>query len=333
MNRIALVFFLLLTAVPSVFASGERSVTFFSDGALVELQAAAVKGIAEISLPGAMREESLRIKPLGNAVIRRVDILPSRRQGKGAGELARLLEQKSRLSDRLRALDIREEIFTSAAKAQSGKAPRKTKANPDPMQSIRQGTDFAIAQLEAVFTARRRAEQEIRRLDARIAALRKGERGQGGVARIAVTPNNGRLRVRYALEGEGWKPRYNLRLDNDAEALLTLYGQLPAPFAGYLLRVSPATLADHAVAPTFPAGAAGVVKLAEYRLPVREAHFGAASGPAFSLELTNSSAVRLPAGEAALYRSGEYWGRFRFEALSSARSRKVVPAGLPGAAD
>ena len=72
----------------------------------------------------------------------------------------------------LQALATREEIFKSAAKSQGGKAPRKSKANPDPMQAIRQGTEFAIAQLEAVYTSRRRTEQEIRRIDSRIAAAK-----------------------------------------------------------------------------------------------------------------------------------------------------------------
>ena len=326
MNRIATMFFLLLTSATSGFASGERSVTFFSDGALVEVRAAAVKGVAEISLPSAMIGDSLRIRPLGNAVIRQVDVLPSRQEGKEARELERLLEQKNRLNDRLQALETREEIFKSAAKSQSGKAPRKTKANPDPMQSIRQGTEFAIAQLEAVYTTRRRTQQEIRRLEARIAALRKAGQGEGTVARVAITPKNGRVRVRYALKGEGWKPRYDLRLDNDAEALLTLYGQLPGAFAGYLLRASPAALADP-TAPAFPVSSGALARLAEYRLPVREVYFGNGVGSDFSFEVINSSTAHLPSGEATLYRNGEFWGRFRFEALSSARSRKVVRGG------
>jgi hypothetical protein len=66
--------------------------------------------------------------------------------GKGEKELDTLLEQRNRLGDRLQALETREEIFKSATKSQSGKAPRKTRANPDPMLTIRQGTEFAIAQ-------------------------------------------------------------------------------------------------------------------------------------------------------------------------------------------
>ena len=324
MNFVVIAVIALLAMSGTVFAESSRGVTFFFDGALIEVEVVAAKGIAEFRLPSGILEESLRIRPSENAVIQRVDIVPSHQEGKGARELEQMLEQRSRLNDRLKALETREEIFKAAAKSQSAKAPRKTKTNPDPMRSIRQGTEFAIAQLEAVYTARRRTDQDIRRLDARIAALRKGGQGGGTVARVAITPKNGRIRVRYALKGQGWTPRYDLRLNNDGNALLTLYGQLPGGFAGYLLQASPAALADNPAAPAFPVSAGSLARLAEYRLSVREQRFGAGLRSAFSFEVTNSSTVHLPAGEATLYRNGEFWGQFRFEGISSGRSRRVV---------
>lgn len=304
-------------------ADGGRAATFFSDGALVEVDVPAVKGVAEISLPAGMLQDSLRIRPLGNAVIQRVDIALTRQEGKGARELEQLNEQKSRLNDRLRALETREEIFKAAAKSQGGKAPRKTKANPDPMQSIRQGTEFAIAQLESVYTARRRTEQEIRRLDARIASLRREGQGEVTVARVAVAPKNGRVKVVYALHGEGWSPRYDLRLNSDGNALLTLYGQLPAGFGGYLLQASPSALNEGSGTRTVPVAAGALARLAEYSLPSGDERFGAGVLTSFSCVLTNRTGVGLPAGEASLYHSGEYRGRFRFEGISSGRSRKI----------
>ncbi len=323
MNFITTMAILLLASATAGFAAESRNVTFFSDGALVEVETVAAKGIVEISLPGGMLPESLRIRPLGNAVIRNVEMLPSRQEGKGAKELEQLLEQKSRLQDRLKALETREEIFTAAAKSQSGKAPRKTKTNPEPMQSIRQGTEFAIAQLEAVYTARRKTEQEIRRLDVRISSIKKGAQGGTTVARVALAPKNGRIRVRYALGGEGWTPCYDVRLNNSGTARLMLYGQLPGGFAGYLLHASPTSVADSSGAQVVHAEAGSLAKLAEYRLPVREESFGEGVRSDYSFVVTNSSQVHLPAGGASLYRNGEYWGRFRFEGISSTRSRKI----------
>jgi len=324
MNFVVITLVSLFAMNGIALADTGRRVTFFSDGALVEMEAAAAKGVAEINLPRGMLEDSLRIRPLGNTVIQRVDILQSRQESKGSKEIDLLIEQKSRLHDRLQALETREEIFKAAAKSQSAKAPRKTKTNPDPVQSIRQGTEFAIAQLESVYTSRRRTEQEIRRLDTRVAALRKSGQRDGSVARVVVSPKNGRFRVQYALEGEGWTPRYDLRLNNDGGMLITLYGHLPDTFAGYLFRVSPAGLSDSSEAQVVPAGGGALARLAEYRLPVSQVWFGKGVRSAFSFEVTNSSTAHLPAGEAALYRSGEFWGQFRFEGISSGRSRKVV---------
>jgi len=85
------------------------------------------------------------------ARVERVELLPCQVPERRQKELDALIEQKNRLEDRMKALDTREDIFAAAAKSQSSKAPRKTKANPDPLASVRQGTDFAIAQLEAVY--------------------------------------------------------------------------------------------------------------------------------------------------------------------------------------
>jgi len=301
-----------------------RSVTFYSDGAVVELEATAVKGAIEIPLPAAMIEGSLRIRPGNGTSLQRVDIVSARTDsGKGDKQLDVLLEQKSRLGDRLQALATREAIFTSAAKSQSGKAPRKTKANPDPMQTIRQGTEFAIAQLEAVYTSRRKTEQEIRRIDSRIAAAKLSGRGPETVARMHVLPARGRVTARYAVAGQGWTPRYDMYLDGGNNVQVHLSGQFSGAFSGYLLQASPAPLADRDTARVFPVNSGPAARLASFRLAVSEAHFGTGLQGSFSCLLKNTEPLHLPSGDANLYKSGEYIGRFRFEGISSGRTRSI----------
>jgi hypothetical protein len=301
-----------------------RSVTFYSDGAVVELEATASKGSIEIALPASMIEGSLRIRPGSGTSLQRVDIVSARTDsGKGEKDLDALLEQRSRLGDRLQALATREEIFKSAAKSQSGKAPRKTKANPDPMQTIRQGTEFAIAQLEAVYTSRRKTEQEIRRIDSRIAAAKNSGRGPENVARIHVSPARGKVTARYAMAGPGWTPRYEMHLDGGGTALVHLSGLFNDAFSGYLLQASPAPLAERDTARLFQVNAVPTARLASLRLPVAEEHFGTGIQSSFSCVLKNSEQLNLPGGEANLYKSGEYVGRFRFEGISSGRSRTI----------
>ena len=322
MNLTPIVVLMLLSAGPAL--ADVKTVTFYSDGALVEIETSAAKGAAELPLPKGMTDGSLRIKPLDGTVLQRVDIQPLRREGKVEKELDGLLERKSRLEDRLQALATREEVFTSAAKSQSGKAPRKTKSNPDPLQSIRQGTDFAIAQLEAVYTARRKAAQEIRSLDARIAQLRSAGGGAEFVARVTVTPKNGRFRVRYALAGQGWTPRYDLRMKADATAALSLYGSIPGSFAGYRQRAAAGALADGDTARAVPVTAGSLARLGDFILASTEEQLGGGVAGPYSALLTNRSSVNLPAGDASLFRHEEYIGRLRFEGISSGRSKRVT---------
>lgn len=323
MGNIMIVVVLLLAVAGSASADG-RSVTFFADCALVELEVKAAKGVVEVPLPAAMSAASLRIKPLGSAEIRRVDLLTPPRPAQPSRELASQQELKSRLEDRLRALDAREEIFRAAAKTQSSKAPRRSKTNPDPVKTLRQGTEFAFAQLEAVYTARRKAEQELRHCDARIAVLKR--QGQAGtqVARVAVTPPTGTVLVHYALEGKGWTPTYDLRLGADGAGDLTLYGRLPDSFAGYRLRAYPGPLADSRPERILQVAGGQTVRLAEYRLPVRDARFAEGVNPSFTVVVQNNGEASLPAGEAVLYHYGEYRGRFRFEGISSGRSKRMT---------
>lgn len=312
----------LLMSAATAVAADSRTVTFFSDGALVEIETQATRGIARVSLSADAVDNTLRIKPMSGTTIQQVDVLPGQASGKVAKDLDLLQEQKFRLEDRLKALATREEVFKSAAKSQSGKAPRKSKANPDPMQSIRQSTEFAIAQLEAVYTAKRRTEHEIIRIDRQIAATRTVPSGPN-TARITVSPNNGRIKVNYVLASQGWTPRYDIRTNNDGKAGITLYGQLPGQFSGFLLKASPGALSDKNSAP-LPVTSGSLARLAVYNVPVSEEVFSGRLPTSFSYVLTNPGPVHLPAGEATFYRNGEYLGKAVFEGISSGRSKKVV---------
>ena len=303
-------------------ASAAQTITYFRDGALLQQEAAAVKGTIVIPLAADLLEQTLTVIPAPGTTILGV-VTDSAGSGSGGDkEMEALAERRRQLEDRLQALETREAIFTSAAKAQSGKAPRKSKANPDPMQAIRQGTDFAIAQLEAVYTARRRTTQEIRKIDARLAAAGKGSRPAAGSVRIAVTPPRGKVTLRYATSERGWQPQYNLHLGGDGTAGLQLFARITGNRRGFQIRVSPGSLAESAGAETFPAPA-GSALLASYRMPVTEERYTGGIFNQFSGVITNSSPYYLPPGESGLYRGGTYLGKFRFEGFSSGKNRVV----------
>jgi hypothetical protein len=304
-------------------ASAENNITFYRDGALIRQEARAVKGVIDISLPDGLLEHSLTIVPAPGTTILSVE---NRITVTGASynkEYETLTEQRLRLEDRLKALETREAIFTSAAKTQSGKAPRKTKANPDPMKSIRQGTDFAIAQLEAVYTARRTTTQEIRKIDARLAAAAKNHRTAEVPVRISVTPPRSKVTLRYATTERGWQARYNLYLAGDGTAELKYYANITGQSRRYQTHISSGSLAESATAATFPSQS-GTALLATYRLPITEERSIEGIFNSYSGLITNSTRYYLPSGESGLFRNGAYLGKFRFEGISSGRSRVIT---------
>lgn len=322
-GAVLLGFFLLsFTPVP---ASAENSITYYRDGALLHQDAVAVRGTVDIPLAAGILEHSLTVIPAAGTTILDVETHKNGQPHSVEKELETLTEQRRRLEDRLQALETRESIFTSAAKSQSGKAPRKTKTNPDPIQAIRQGTDFAIAQLEAVYTARRRTHQEIQKIDARLAATRKMPRMTENSVRITVTPPRGRVTLRYATSESGWQPMYTMYLMGDGTVKLQLSARLSDKVGGMQVRVSSGSLTESSSARTFPALTGNAV-LAIYRLPITDERSIEGIFNSFSGTIANISKDDLPPGDSGLFRGGSYLGRFRFEGVSSGR-RTVISFG------
>lgn len=319
-----LVLCLTLLTATSLAHAAPRQLTLFSDASLLEVELAAKRGSAEFSFPAPIREGTLRIKPLDNSTIARVELFPFKTSDKLQKELDSLTEQKHRLEDRLKALDTREGIFAAAAKSQSSKAPRKTKANPDPMTSVRQGTDFAIAQLEAVFTARRRAEQDLKRVEGRLANLQKTAVG-GPMVRVSVTPATARLRIAAVLKEGGWTPGYDIRIQGNGTALLALVAHTSSWLPdGYAVSVTPAAINAGQPTQFCPFATAGSPRLAEWQLPIEKEQVTTSPIPNFSLILKNTTGTPFTAGKAAIYYHGEFLGTTDFQGLAAGASTTVA---------
>lgn len=317
---------LLLVAVvltTKAALAAPRELTIFSDGSLIELEGTAQKGLVELSLPAPLREGTLRVRPLDGSSIGQVELVPFRMSDKTQNELDLLLEQQSRLEDRLQALDARESIFEAAAKSQSSKAPRKTKTNPDPLTSVRQGTDFAIAQLEAVITARRRTTQELKRVSSRITQLAKSSAG-GPTVRIAVSTPNGRVKLAAVLTDNGWHPRYELRLSESGTARLTQLAEASSLPGGYRVLVTPGALAGGIPQQTIPLLPGRATALASWQLPVVQQQITAGPLTRFTISLANNSGQTLPAGPMAIYHQGEFLGTVPLAATAAEATLTVT---------
>ena len=311
---------LCFIAVSAVSASADNKITFYRDGTLIEQEAVAVKGVISLPLAADLLEQTLTVLPLPGTSILGVET--HKTGSRSDKELDMLTEQRRRLEDRLQALETRESIFTAAAKTQSGKAPRKSKANPDPMKAIRQGTDFAFAQLETVYAERRKTRNEIQTIDSRIAKAKKNS-GQGKSSLlIAVAPLRGKATIRYATAEIGWQPQYNLYLNGDGSARLQLSAKLTGSGRWHQSRVSTGSLAEGKNSNTFPVQT-GTAVLASYLLPVTEELYTGEIYHRFSGKITNNTPLYLPPGDSGLFRNGAYLGKFIFDGLSSGKSKSI----------
>ncbi|GFO64921.1 DUF4140 domain-containing protein [Geomonas paludis] len=298
MRLLPLALLLFPVLVSSPVLAGQKSVTLFLDGARVEQELAASGGYLELPLPDAFAPGSLRVKAPGGTV-QRVELVPAEQDRRRSAELARLRERRGELQDRMDALNRREEIFSAAAKSQSGKAPRKTKANPDPVVTLQQGTEFALNQMEAVYRSKRKCRLALDAVERELATASKGVAS----ARIWVTGS--KAQVSYLVSSERWTPSYDLRFSGEGGAELLLHAKLPQREKGVQYQVVRGTTAKPgAVEPVrgeFPV-------LARYPLAVTGA-VGAQPPERFAFAPVEAG---LPPGEAALYWKGEYLGSAPF---------------------
>jgi hypothetical protein len=308
MQFITAVCIMLFLALPVEAAS--RSVTFYLDGALFEQEITVTKGSTDVYLPAAMNAGSLRIKPLDGSSIAQVDIFPVKPDQKHTREVTQLTKRRDALMDRLQALDAREAVFKAAAKSQSGKSPRKTKTNPDPMAIVRQGTEFAIAQLESVYRARRVTEGDLKSIEERLAAMNK--EGTGRVARVRMSGKGGRMAVSYLRSDLKWIPAYDFRLNKPGEADVVMRALLPKIEKGAVTKVVPAILAEAADEAALPVPPDIFPQIAAFNFSVDQEKSSSTPVSSISFSFRNSSARRLPAGEVSCYRRGEFLGKTIF---------------------
>jgi hypothetical protein len=318
---------LLLMVPPSaVFA---RNVTFYLDGARVEREVVAVKGYLDMQLPPGMEPGSLRVRPLHGASLARVEVVPALPDRKAENELASLAERRDLLADRLQALAVRADIFRAAAKSQSGKAPRKTKNNREPLEEVRKGTDFAISQLEGVYRLRRKAENELKIVAARLLTLKEAGNVGGSVARIWFSGKEGRAVVSYLQPRLKWTPSYDFRVNSGDEVEIVLNALLPLVEKGATVAVVPALLSEASTGLALPASGDGPTRITSVSMPIEHVRFVPFPQPALSFSFRNSSGKRLPPGDANCYRQGEYLGKTAFTGSLPGESGELGFGKLP----
>jgi len=321
--RLLSVVLLSLLHTPSLWAS-DTSLTLFLDGAREERELAARKGYLEVTLPATMLPNTLRVRPLGECEVIRVQLVPVARDLRMEKERAVLEERRSQLQDRLKVLDEREEIFRAAAKSQSGKALRKTKTNPEPLETVRKGTDFALGQLESVHISRRKAERELAVLESKIVSQRKSA-AAAGVARVWLSKPDSRVRIAFLLDDVKWIPWYEFRLAGTGSAETLIRAKLPTGMGKASLSVSLLTLSEAYGNDIVSYPVSGDLSpITSFRLSLAKEELTRGPVSYLSFTLTNTTGKNLPAGEVTGYWQGEYLGRTVFGGCRPNESRALV---------
>lgn len=321
LQTVALAVLLALVPLPALAA---RNLTLCLDGALVEQQESARQGYVELALPAVAVAESLRIRPGKGVVISRVLTVPREPSRSIAKELATLTEREEQLHDRLKALSVREEIFKAAARSQSAKAPRRSRTNPEPLATIRQGTDYAIAQLEAVYQSKRKAEKELARIAERRSRLQKEEAVGGLVAKVWLTPANGKIIASWQQPDRLWTPAYQLRVNGPAEAQLALYATGVNPGRGEKVMLQLSRLQAGSTAALAYAGESVPVQNIPLKIVSPQ---GGATQSQLVLTVVNTSGTSLPAGDTACFQNGVYMGKGMFPGADAGKTAEIICNG------
>lgn len=321
--RVLIVAFLVVIWGLPVLAFGEKRILYL-DGARIEHEVAARKGVLEVPLPSAMLPDTFRVKPLGSTTVLRVEVGPAGKDRKVSEQLTALAERKDGLLDRLKNLDEREGIFKAAAKSQSGRALRKTKNNPDPLSSLRTGTRFTLAQLDEVSAARRQTRKALAAVETRIAALEK-QAPSRSVARVWLSKPDGKVRIGYLVSNLNWTPRYDFRLSGNGYAEIALFAKLSPVERNISTSVVPLLMAESLGngIDTYPVSSE-IASIATFRFPLAKEEMTKGAAPYLSLVFSNSSALNLPSGVASGYWKGEYFGTTTFGGCPAGKSLSLV---------
>jgi len=318
MRILVTIFLVAVWGFPAV-SFGESRLLFL-DGARIEQEYAARKGVVEVPLPATILSESLRVKPLGDTAIQRVEIVPLPPDRTLAKQRAALEERREVLRDRLTDLAEREVIFKSAAKSQSGRAVKKTKSNPDPLATLRTGTRFTLSQLDSIASARRQARQSLADVENKLAVLDK-RAVPLTAARVWLSTQAGKVRVAYLVSDLKWTPRYDFRLCGQGYAELTVRAMIPVASPAISTTVVALAMAESMGADLAPYRVSSdFAAIASYRLPLAKEQLTKGAVPSLSLAFSNSTGQNLPSGEARGFWQGEYFGKTSFPGCRPGKS-------------
>jgi hypothetical protein len=305
---------LILICTASQAMASARTVTCFLDGAKVEYETGFNNGYMEVRLPSGLIKDSLRIKPVGDSAILRVEMHRAGTDRVTDKEIASLSVRKNTLADKIKGLDTKERVFAAAAKSQSGRALRRTKNNPEPLADIRKGTAFAVAQLESVLAQKRKCEKDLTAIDAKLSNLRTTKGADPEICTVWFSSKSGRARILYLTADRNWKPIYDFRLDGNGQVRMVMRALFNSEEKDSTYLVMPAKISDAGNVSFVPVPVSRPYdKVREYTFTVENKVLSLFPVNSLSFSFINGTDQQIPSGDASCYLQGEYVGGFTFK--------------------
>jgi len=152
-------------------------------------------------------------------------------------------------------------------------------------------------------------------VEAKIGQLRKSVIN-GPTVRIMTSAPTTRVKLAAVLADGGWKPCYDIRLQGDRTARLTMLAQAVGLPDRFVAKVASTPLAEGQPRQLLPLPAGRLPRIAEWHLPVEQEQVATSPLPVFSFTIKNSTSAQLMAGEAAVYSREEYLGTVILPALA-----------------
>jgi len=188
------------------------------------------------------------------------------------------------------------------------------KTNPEPLSTIRQGTDYAITQLESVYQSQRKVNRELKLLEEKRAKVLRDDQTGGKVARVWLSPSTGVATATYIQSDRTWQPRYEIRATGADKARLSIFPGEISLNRGENVRVNLAALGSGSRTLSWQYRE-NDRPLVEMDLPASRKLESAGAVPVEKLALSNTTGMAIPQGEFSCYSDGVYQGSGRLALL------------------
>jgi uncharacterized protein (TIGR02231 family) len=226
----SLAFALVLVSAPLAFAQNANRITsivLYPGSATVERTAKVAQGADRLVIPGLPANfDTQTVRVESDAGIRVGEVSTQdvgRAQAAGAREadleakIQALQEQKALLDVDAKSAELVRDYLSRLGSPDGDKLhplPVDAKGLPSVIEAIRNGGSEAYGQIQRVELKKRDLDRQIAALQRDLARIKGGAKDQRTIVIRLAAERAGEVRVRYQVNGAGWRPAYRGSLDS-----------------------------------------------------------------------------------------------------------------------